>query len=100
MKKTLTAAELNELLPCIFSAIASGKRWEAKQSHYPAGAIIEAVLSIDGMEKDDSDEDSNDGFTTNGWQYDWWQQFLYRGKPYTLSGSGFYGGHAFSLSDQ
>jgi hypothetical protein len=40
-----------------------------------------------------------DGFSTNGWEWDWWQEFEHDGKRYTLSGSGFLGGHEFGLSD-
>lgn len=94
MKLKLTKSEIAELIPKIQSVLDTGKQWENNNLHHPAGAIIKAVLSIKGMKKNE------DGFDTNGWQYDWWQHFTYKGKDYTLSGSGYYGGHAFGLSDE
>lgn len=76
----------------------TGKMWEDKELHYPACAIINAVLSIPGVAKIATDE-SREGFDTNGWQWDWWQYVTYNGKNYTLSGSGYYGGHSFFVSD-
>jgi len=98
MKLKLTSKEKSDLLPKIHSVIDTGKPWEGKQLHYAAGAVIDAVLSIPGMKKKASD-DAVEGFETNGWQWDWWQKFSHKGVDYTLSGSGYYGGHGFHLSD-
>jgi hypothetical protein len=87
-------------LPNIRGGLQSSKGWEDKNLHHPAGAIIDAVLSIPGVKKDSSDENKSDGFDQNGWQWDWWQDFTHQGKRYTLSGSGFYGGHSFNLADE
>lgn len=101
MKQKLTKEEIADLLPHIEAVLKTGKAWEAKSLHHPAGAIIAAVLTIKGMAKDDSVETrGSEGFDTNGWQYDWWQHFTHDGKKYTLSGSGYYGGHGFHLSDE
>lgn len=103
MKTQLTKAELDLLLPKIIQVLKTGKGWEAKEMHHPACAIIAAVESIDGVVKetgDDEKDDSRGGFATNGWQWDWWQKFSYKGKKYTLCGSGFYGGHAFHIADE
>jgi hypothetical protein len=100
MKQKLTTEETEALLPHIKTAMETGKKWEDKSLHHPAGAIIDAVLSIPGVKKDESDEDSSEGFSTNGWQYDWWQQVTYKGKRFTLEGSGYYGGHKFYTSDE
>ncbi len=99
MKDKLTIPELEALLPKIQRVLDTGKPWEDKTLHHPAGAITTAMLGIKGMARCDSDAESNEGFTANGWQYDWWQEFTYNGKRYTLSGSGYYGGHAFNVSD-
>ncbi len=32
-----------------------------------------------------------DSMDTNGWQWDWWLEAIYKGTKYTLHGSGFYG---------
>lgn len=99
MKHKLTPEELASLLPSVQKVLETGVPWKDDALHYPAGAIIAAVLSIKGMKKVKSEEGNGDGFDTNGWQYDWWQQFTYKEKKYTLSGSGFNGGHAFNLAD-
>ncbi len=100
MKLELTATEQDDLLPNIKAVLATGKTWEAKELHHPAGAIIKAVLKIKGMKKGLSNKSANDGFSCNGWEWDWWQHFTHKGKRYTLSGSGHLGGHSFFLSDQ
>lgn len=100
IKIKLTKSETDDLLPQIKKVLQTGKPWKGEKLHHPAQAIIFAVLTIDGMEKDESEEDSNEGFTTNGWQYDWWQAFTHGGKKYTLSGSGYYGGHSFGPADE
>ena len=61
--------------------------------------MIDAILEIKGMVKDDSNQDKNEGFETNGWEWDWWQDFNHEGRAYTLSGSGYYGGHEFELNE-
>lgn len=102
MKTKLTQDEKDVLLPHIKGVLnGDDKRWEDKNLHHPAGAIIDAITKIKGVEKKESEDDcGQDGFDTNGWQYDWWQRFSYKGKDYTLSGSGYYGGHSFGPSDE
>lgn len=99
MKTTLTESEKAELLPNIQRVLETGEPWEDEYMHHPAGAIIEAVLTIEGMAKKETEEGNGEGFDTNGWQWDWWQSFKHGDKEYTLSGSGYYGGHAFHVSD-
>lgn len=99
MKLALTKAEIADLLPKIQRVLDTGEEWKDEELHHPAGAIVDAVLEIKGMKKHDGDEDSSDGFSTNGWQWDWWQEFEHNGKRYTLSGSGHHGGHSFHVSD-
>lgn len=99
MKKQLSEAELESLLTNIRRVLETGKPWEDETLHHPSGAIIDAILTIKGMAKKETEEGNGEGFDTNGWQYDWWQHFTHGGKEYTLSGSGFYGGHAFHISD-
>ena len=101
MKTKLTRIELAALLPNIRRVLATGEPWEDEQLHHPVEAIVAAILSIRGMERKEL-EDSRygiAGFDTNGWEWDWWQHFTYGGKEYTLSGSGYYGGHSFCVSD-
>jgi hypothetical protein len=98
MKTKLTQSELESFLPNIRFVLERGEGWSDEKLHHPAGAIIDAVLTIKGMAKNITGE-GRKGFDTNGWQWDWWQQFTYEGKDYTLSGSGYYGGHSFHLSD-
>lgn len=82
-----------KLVASIQNVLDTGEPWEDEQTHFPAESIIRAVSNIPGVRKKDT------GLDTNGWQWDWWQEFTYKGKDYTLSGSGYYGGHAFELSD-
>jgi hypothetical protein len=104
MKKKLTKEEAEVVQNAVRGVFETGKPWEAELLHHPAGAIIDAVLKIKGVKKckpDDENADGNsEGFPTNGWDWDWWQQFSYNGKNYTLCGSGFYGGHSFHTADE
>ncbi|EDY16700.1 hypothetical protein CfE428DRAFT_5813 [Chthoniobacter flavus Ellin428] len=96
----MSTAEKGIVLPLIKRVLKTGKRWESKSFHFPAEVIIDLVLSIEGMAKGPDTDDARDGFSTNGWQWDWWQTFIYQGRSYTLGGSGFYGGHTFGLTDE
>lgn len=100
MKTKLTKQERDLLLPNVAHVLITGEAWESKTLHFPAGAIIDAVLTLNGMAKDTSDGESNEGFSTNGRQWDWWQKFVHEGKKYTLSGSGYHGGHSFHVADE
>lgn len=60
------------------------------EGHYPAGKLVDMIASIDGVEKGDLE--------TNGFQWDWWHTFKYDDKSFTLSGSGYYGGHGFGIT--
>jgi hypothetical protein len=101
MKLKLTKEESNALLPKIQAVLDTGTPFEDEQLHMPVEAIVNGILSIPGVTRKKF-EDARygiDGFDTNGWQWDWWQHFTHNGKEYTLSGSGYYGGHSFQLSD-
>jgi len=98
VKTKLTSTEIAQILPDTLAVLSGEKKgWERATLHHPAGAIIDAILEIKGVAKFKDEE--SEGFDTNGWQWDWWQEFVYQGKRYTLSGSGHYGGHSFSISD-
>lgn len=100
MKLKLTNEERDSILSLVSEVLSTGSPWGDINLHHPAGAIIDAVLSINGVEKSKDRDDGNDGFDQNGWQWDWWQTFVYEGKKYVLSGSGFYGGHTFHKADE
>lgn len=95
MKTTLTQSEMAALLPHIYRALATGEPWKDEALHHPAGAIIGAILTIKGM----AWQGGVSHFESNGWQYDWLDHFTHGGKEYTLSGSGYYGGHKFYVSE-
>lgn len=101
MKTKLTDAEKAALLPHIKAVLETGQAWEDKSLHHPVEAIVSAILEIEGVARKEIEDGRYgiEGFDTNGWQWDWWQEFSHAGKRYTLSGSGYYGGHAFHLSD-
>ena len=86
MKRELTKEEKDYLIQNIMSVLETGEEWEDEIFHQPVGAIIQALEEIDGVEVDE------DGFDTNGWQWDWWQRFNYNGKVFALFGSGWNGG--------
>lgn len=75
-------------------AVIDGKarEWRADDKHYPGGALTEAVLKIDGMEKRE--------VRVNGWAFDWWMDMECDGQLYTLSGSGWHGGHLFHRKEE
>ncbi len=101
MKTKLTKAEQATIIPHIQGVLKTGMAWNDEGMHHPAGAIIDAVLTIEGVKKSNVFGNGNGkGFDANGWQWDWWQKFSYKGKKYTLSGSGYYGGHSFSPADE
>jgi hypothetical protein len=101
MKSKLTEAEVSALLPNIKRVLETGETWKDDQLHHPVDAIVSAILTIPGMARKSVDGGSYgiEGFDTNGWQWDWWQHFTHGDKEYTLSGSGYYGGHKFHVSD-
>ena len=103
MKRKLTKPELAKLLPKIQSVLETGVQLEDGKLHYPAGAIIDAVMQIPGIKKADTPEEwggGQDGFSTNGWEWDWVQHFSYAGKLFILTGSGYNGGHSFEPDDE
>lgn len=95
----LSMAEKQILIPQIERVLSTGEAWDDDTLHFPAGAAIDAVMTIKGVSKKKTEKGNGEGFETNGWSYDWWQKFVYKGKSYTLGGSGYYGGHTFNLSD-
>ena len=66
--------------------------WDAPNEHYPLMALNAAILEIAGVEEVDRD--------TNGWAWDYWQYYSFEGKQFTLSGSGYHGGHTFYEREQ
>lgn len=93
MKLTLTDDEKRQVQDGVRSVLAGEKKWDAPELHFPSMAIIQAVVDIEGIIEIGD-------FETNGWQWDWWQTFLFDGQKFTLSGSGAYGGHSFFLADE
>jgi len=87
------------VIPYIHGVLATGKIWENKSVHLPVEDVVNAVLTISGMERKPIEHARYGivGFDTNGWQWDWWQHFTYEGKSYILGGSGYYGGLCFAL---
>lgn len=102
MKTKLTHDETMFLFYHIARVMETGNPWEDKNLHHPVEAIVNAILTIPGMARKPIEDGRYgiEGFDTNGWQWDWWQHFTHDGKNYTLSGSGYYGGHSFQLSDE
>ncbi len=101
MKLNLTSQEATEIDLAVREVFTTGHRWEAPLLHHPAGALIKTIAKIRGVTKVEQDSDNGpDGFSTNGWEWDWWQRFGYKGKNYILSGSGHLGGHSFGLEDE
>lgn len=102
MKLELTESEITELLPKIQAVLNGDGDWEDESAHFPVGAIASAILTIPGVTRAPrrDPEYGIEGFATNGWQWDWWQDFEHEGTRYTLSGSGYYGGHAFFPADE
>lgn len=102
MKLQLTEDEKAEVIPQIRKVLETGEPWEAESMHHPVEAIVGAILEMPGVERQPLEDGRYgiEGFETNGWQWDWWQDFKHEGKRYTLAGSGYYGGHAFHLSDE
>ena len=101
MKLHLTDAEKAQILPQIQAVLDGGPDWDAPDLHQPVEAIVEAILSIPGVERQPLEDPEYGivGFSTNGWQWDWWQEFKHNGKRFTLAGSGYYGGLNFHVSD-
>ena len=93
MKLILTDDEKRQVQDGVRRVLAGEKKWDAPDLHFPSTAIIRAVAEIEGI------VDTED-FRTNGWQWDWWQDFEFEGTRFTLSGSGAYGGHAFFVADE
>ncbi len=101
MKLHLTEEEKALIVPQVQAVLDGGPDWEAPDMHQPVQAIVAAILDIPGVERQplDDPEYGIDGFSTNGWQWDWWQHFVFKGRKFTLAGSGYYGGLSFHLSD-
>ncbi len=97
---TLTNDKLSPVIDGIKSVLAGGPDFES-DLHFPVGDLIEGVKgAIPGIEEKEDDSDNGaDGFSSNGWQWDWWQRFQYEGKTYILSGSGWHGGTSFSSEE-
>lgn len=43
---------------------------------------------------------SRGGMETNGWDYDYWVDYIKDGQTFVLSGSGWYGGTKFSIKEE
>lgn len=101
MKTELTKDEKAVVYAAVTDAITNGKKWSAPQLHYPVSALIAAVEEI-GLVKHEREYDTGpDGFSTNGWQYDWWQGLKdANGVIWVLAGSGYYGGLSFFKDEE
>ena len=66
--------------------------WDGSEEHFPMYPLVQAVSEIDGVEEGE--------FESNGWQWDWWQEFIFDGRTFRLYGSGAYGGHGFSEKEE
>jgi hypothetical protein len=93
MKLKLTKRESIVVTEAVKRVFETGETWEAEKLHHPAGAIIKTIESIEGVEKEGD-------FSSNGWDWDWWQNFTYDEKSFTLFGSGHHGGHSFYIADE
>jgi hypothetical protein len=101
MSERLSPDQEAQILPHINNVLKHGGEWEDEDLHFPVGPLIDSILSIKGVALTDNSESQNGrGFNSNGWSWDWWQDFTYKGQHYTLSGSGWYGGHHFGLQDE
>ena len=102
MPTKLRASERAEILSHILPVLETGVPWKDPNLHLPVQTIVEAVLSIKGVERVEAPyvRYGITGFDTNGWQWDWWQHFGYQGRRYVLCGHGYYGGHSFHSSDE
>lgn len=77
----------------IAASDATSTMWKAPDLHFPIDVLLEEITAA-GFEVDD------DSFDTNGWQWDWWIKMEKNGSRYTLSGSGWYGGLKFYVSEE
>lgn len=55
--------------------------------------MVRAVESVGGS----VDRETMD---TNGWQWDWWMDGEYKGRTFTLHGSGYYGNGSIYWKDE
>lgn len=76
-----------------FAQVLDGTSEEYKNSLL-CGSLVNPILL------DLNCEESGEPLDTNGWQMDWWQDYIYQDTNYTLSGSGWYGGISFHKSDK
>ncbi len=101
MENKLTGVTADLFIHHIQRVLETGEKWEDGDLHYPVEKIVNTMLSIPGMKRSEEEGDyAIEGFSTNGWQWDWWQYFKYNGKKYILSGGGYFGGHAFELESE
>lgn len=78
----------------ISKVLETGEGWEDESLHFPVGELVDVVSHL-GLIKDE------DGFDTNGWQWDWWQRFTdKKGQLWILAGSGYYGGVSFAKEEE
>jgi len=68
------------------------EKWKS-ELHFSVDLLFKA-MEADGFEVD------RDSMETNGWQWDWWMEVKKDGKPFTIGGSGFYGGLSFYPSEK
>jgi hypothetical protein len=81
---TKIAEEIKEWVTCTLRS--EFKKVYNKELHYPVGALLNLLTTIDGLTLDEK------SFDTNGCAWDWWVNFTYKHKPYMISGSGWDGG--------
>lgn len=92
----ISQLDLQRLKSAVGQVLAGkSEEWKNRDLHLPVEPAVATVLLFEGVAKDDTIEDANEGFMTNGWQYDWWQHFTFEGRKFVLCGHGYYGGLSF-----
>ena len=101
MKRKLTAEEKQWLHEAISEVMATGTPLKDEARHLPVMALVAACEEMGLTKHEFESDDGRDGFSSNGWQWDWWQRFKSQdGRLWCLSGSGYYGGICFDFADE
>ena len=88
----LTQEQINSIIPHIKNVLQNGGEWSDYNLHLPVGPLIKEVAKIKGLKTAARIE-------PNGWSYDWCLECFYKNNIYTLTGSGYDGGHSFIEGD-
>lgn len=92
----MNTEQFTPLFEGIRKTLLTGELFESTL-HFPVKELMEAIeQEFPSFKKKEHESDNGpDGWSTNGWQWDWWQRFENDGKCYILHGSGYYGGLSF-----